>query len=34
MRSAIAAFLSVLIIGAVVAPLAQADGDPVSWAIY
>jgi cytochrome oxidase Cu insertion factor (SCO1/SenC/PrrC family)/thiol-disulfide isomerase/thioredoxin len=30
MRSAIAAFLSVLIIGAVVAPLAQADGDPGS----
>jgi cytochrome oxidase Cu insertion factor (SCO1/SenC/PrrC family)/thiol-disulfide isomerase/thioredoxin len=30
MRSAIAAFLSVLLIGAVVAPLAQADGDPGS----
>ena len=30
MRSAIAAFLSVLLIGAVAAPLAQADGDPGS----
>ena len=30
MRSAIAAFLSMLLIGAVVAPVAQADGDPGS----